>query len=113
MEDIKPWLEIVNRVPFRSTYAYFDTENHCIDPELEKEDVKVRFHNEEFANDNLPFRVCFLNCWTRDKEKVERMLMRLANRLSCLDSDYWEYWRNIARPVQGHAADEDNLPFND
>lgn len=84
------WVEVVNKVPFRSCFLYWDTDEYYCDDELIKAGVKVRFKGEFISKitEKSPFRGILITCWTRDNEKIKEILTKLDKRLIIIEPEY-------------------------
>lgn len=96
------WLRLHNRIPFRTTYLYWNIENedrYIIDAEMfATAGVKVRFWKRGFSHPEYPkVTGVLISCWEKDAITVERCLDLLDSLLMQNCDEYKEFlkfWKN-------------------
>ena len=80
---------------FRLSYAYFDSHSYVADSLFYKHEIPVKFKSE-YVNEEEDYRVIFCSIKRKDKEKFERALLELHNKmLICGHNDYEDFCEKL------------------
>jgi len=86
--EVKNYIKIESKIPFRKRYIYLDTEEYYADQLFVKYEIPVRF-GFELTHPDHPY--IFIDCkfWSKDEHKFLKALRELPNKmLLCGYKDY-------------------------
>ena len=91
MNNEEMWLQVKNRVPFRSTFLFWDLKDKMlIMKKLKKLGVKVR-HVSSFTKDGSDIVGIFISCWNKDFDVVIQTMHEADKKLMVLSENYVKF----------------------
>ena len=85
------WVKIENKMPFRSSYFYWDIEPYISSKFFHEKNIKVKYFKRAFVHKEYPLKGIIFSCWTKDEEEVEKILNLIDKKLMIIEKDYMEF----------------------
>ena len=88
------WIEVKNCIPFRVQYLYWDVgyKNDCLGKSaFQLLGIKVRYNKKSFVHPNYKFKGKLITGWSKDKEKIEKVLNIINTVLKEENEDYQDF----------------------
>ncbi len=107
------YIEVKNKVPFRSSFMYIDRIDYVSDQIFIDHELRgIRFGKKELHNKEYGFTIILCHIFTKDKEKFYNCMEILKNRLRFLgcDMDAYEYLCDVFELAKSitEKEEEDN-----
>ena len=86
------FIEVRNRIPFRSSFMYIDTKEYLADRVFKNHDLYgVRFYKYELHKEQSNFVIIKCSIWEKDIDKFHECMEHLSRVIEFEDNDMKEY----------------------